>query len=353
MSLRFDITKKLNTFTLEMAYASEEKRIGILGASGSGKSMTLKAIAGIVTPDKGYIRVEDRILFDSEKKVNIKTRNRNVGYLFQNYALFPAMSVVDNIASGIRTGSREEKRKTAREMAERFQLSGLEDRLPQALSGGQQQRVALARIMANAPDVILLDEPFSALDVYLKDRMQQELYRELESFNGTVILVSHDRDEIYRFSDAVLIVDKGRIVASGKTQDVFANPETAMAARLTGCKNISAATRIDAHTLRADDWGVTIRTRKEIPADLRHIGYRAHEFIPVWGDREENSIALRVDALTKLPFEQNCYVKPELETYGTEQILTWLIQRHLWPVLEEKGMPDYLRFAEAHLLFLK
>ena len=199
MGIFIDVQKKLGNFTLNIRFASEAKRIGILGASGCGKSMTLKSIAGIVSPDAGTIRIGEQIVFDSGKKINVKPQNRRAGYLFQNYALFPNMTVEQNIAVGL-SGSREEKRKRVREMVGKFQLDGLERRLPGELSGGQQQRTALARIMAYKPEIILLDEPFSALDIYLKDNLQREMENMLKDYEGTVILVSHDRDEVYRLS---------------------------------------------------------------------------------------------------------------------------------------------------------
>lgn len=238
MAINVQVRKKLDSFLLDISFESKSKRIGILGASGCGKSMTLKSIAGIETPDEGRIEVEGRTLFDRERKVNLKPQKRNVGYLFQNYALFPTMNVEKNIAAGLK-GSRQGSETRVRQMIEKFRLQGLEKRLPGQLSGGQQQRVALARIMAYEPDVILLDEPFSALDMYLKDQLQQELIQMLEDYEGTVIMVSHNRDEVYRFSQDLLIIDQGRIAAAGETKEIFRNPVSREAARLTGCKNFS------------------------------------------------------------------------------------------------------------------
>ena len=148
------------------------------------------------------------------------------------------MTVFKNIESGLK-GSKIEKRKRVQEMIDKFKLSGLENRLPSELSGGQQQRVALARIMAYRPDAILLDEPFSALDVFLKDQLQLELIEMLKSYQGTVIMVSHSRDEVYRFNEELLIVDNGMAVVYGETKELFANPRYKEAAKLTGCKNFS------------------------------------------------------------------------------------------------------------------
>ena len=343
MSISVEIHKKLDTFDLDVSFHSTSRRIGILGASGCGKSMTLKSIAGIETPDDGKITVEGRTLFDKKEKVNLKPQKRNVGYLFQNYALFPTMTVEKNIAAGLK-GSRQENAARVRQMVEKFQLGGLEKRLPGQLSGGQQQRVALARIMAYEPDVILLDEPFSALDMYLKDRLQQELMEMLADYKGTVIMVSHNRDELYRFSGELLVIDEGHIVAAGETKELFRNPVSREAARLTGCKNFSRARRVDAHTAEASDWGVTLRTTREIPEDTRWFGYRAHDFVPIWGEAGENMLRFDMESSALLPFERNYYLRPGI---------CWFVQRERIEELDERGLPDYVLFREDKILFLK
>lgn len=353
MGITVDVKKKLGEFCLDIRFQSEASRIGILGASGCGKSMTLKSIAGIETPDEGEIVINDHVVFDSRQKVNIKPQKRNIGYLFQNYALFPTMTVNRNIAAGLK-GTRQEKQERVQEMIRRFQLEGLEERLPGELSGGQQQRVALARIMAYESDVILLDEPFSALDMFLKDRLQQELMEMLEGYHGIVVMVSHNRDEIYRFSEDLLILDQGRVVTSGKTRDIFDHPRRKVAARLTGCKNFSRAKRLDEHTVKALDWGVELKTRNRIPEDTTWIGFRAHEFLPIWGERIENCIRVQVARTADLPFEKNFYLKPETEQLQDVRAenICWFLQKDKWEVLSEKGMPDYLQFPEEYLLFL-
>ena len=375
-----------------MNFELDGRRVGILGASGSGKSMTLRSIAGILTPDEGHIVLGDRVLFDSSGHINLRPQVRNVGYLFQNYALFPNMTVRENIMVGLETQRRsvgslkennksagglfsrrkvfkEEKNRRADEMIEKFKLTGLEDRLPRQISGGQQQRVALARIMAYSPDVILLDEPFSALDWFLKDRMQLELTEMLKDYEGMVIMVSHDRDEIYRFSEELLIVDEGKVVKRGETRSVFADPGTRAAAALTGCKNFSRAERLDDHHVKALDWGITIETERVLPGKFNHLGFRAHQFQPVYlrdetgevqgkdvlgqikATRPGNAIRCNVISEARLQFERNYYIKPETESSdGT--LLTWLVQRELWPEIDERGLPDYLVLPEKDLLYL-
>lgn len=190
MSLYVDIEKRLGVFRLQSKFEVADETLALLGASGCGKSVTLKCIAGIMTPDRGRIVLNGRVLFDSEKKIALTPQQRRVGYLFQQYALFPNMTVEQNILCGIRAGSRSEKRSLAAEKLRMFRLEGLEKKYPAQLSGGQQQRVALARILASEPQAILLDEPFSALDSYLK--WELELSELLGAFDGPILWVSHE-----------------------------------------------------------------------------------------------------------------------------------------------------------------
>lgn len=348
MGISIEIQKKLGDFELSVKFDSAAKRIGILGASGSGKSMTLKSIAGIETPDVGKICIEDKVFFDSGKKINVKPQQRKIGYLFQNYALFPHFTVEQNIAAGLK-GRKEENQKRVREMIEKFRLTGLEHHLPGQLSGGQQQRTALARIMAYEPDVILLDEPFSALDVFLKDRLQLEMEELLEEYSGIVILVSHSRDEVYRFSEELVVLAQGSVVVSGNTKELFVNPQYKEAARLTGCKNFTDIRRIDAHTAELTDWGMTLHLKREIPEDCTGIGYRAHDFEPVWGEPRENCLKVQVQSVAKLPFEVQYYLAVARETAP----VCWFIQRERQSVLDQKGLPNYLQIIEENCMFLK
>lgn len=350
--LQVDIRKKLGEFSLDIQFEGAVSRIGILGASGCGKSMTLKSIAGIETPDQGRISIDGRVLFDSKEKINLKPQKRNIGYLFQKYALFPTMTVEKNIAAGLK-GKKEENEHRVRQMIEKFQLTGLEKRLPGQLSGGQQQRVALARIMAYEPDMILLDEPFSALDVYLKDRLQQELLTMLEDYPGTVIMVSHSRDEIYRFSQDLIILDQGSVIAHGDTKALFAEPKRKEAAKLTGCKNFSDIRRLDDHTFEIPDWGVTMRVTVKIPEDADCIGYRAHDFVPVWGEAAENCFPLNVKSMASLPCEDNYYLEPAGDAGGQAEDICWFVQKEQAEQIREKGLPDHLGLQEEKILFLK
>ena len=226
-SLEVSIRKKLKGFELNMELQAGRGCLGILGSSGCGKSMTLKSIAGIVTPDAGRIAIQyasgeaagGRVLYDSSLKINERPQNRQVGYLFQSYALFPNMTVEENILTGLKSKRMRKVLSTAaaksrvQEMVERFGLKGLEKRYPAQLSGGQQQRAALARIMAYKPEVILLDEPFSAMDSHLREKLRLELAALLKEYDGISVLVTHDRDEAYQLCDSMILMDQGKALA--------------------------------------------------------------------------------------------------------------------------------------------
>jgi len=349
VAIEVRIKKKLGNFQLDIDFKTEENRIGILGASGCGKSMTLKCIAGIETPDEGRIIVDGTLLYDSAKKISLKPQKRHIGYLFQNYALFPTMTVEENIAAGLQ-GGKEEKRRRVVEMMEKFQLLGLGKQLPGELSGGQQQRVALARIMAYEPEVILLDEPFSALDDFLKDRLAQEMLDLLKDYRGTVVLVSHSRDEIYRFTRELLTMADGMQISYGGTREIFANPGRKETARLTGCKNIAEAKRIDGRHLEVPEWGITLCLNENIPEKVAFVGVRAHEFIPVWGDAGSNCIPVNVKSSAILPFERKYFLAG---AEGSEEDICWFLQRDKWPLIDRKGMPDFLMMPEEKILLLE
>ncbi len=366
MAVSVDIEKRVGDFHLRVKLESNSRRIGVLGASGCGKSMTLKCIAGIETPDAGRIVVDGNRLFDRDSKINLRPQNRNIGYLFQNYALFPAMTVEQNISAGLK-GTKEEKKSRVQEMVKKFQIQGLEKRLPGELSGGQQQRVALARIMAYEPDVILLDEPFSALDDFLKNRLQQEMQEMLKDYEGTVIMVSHSRDEIYRFGEELLIMDQGTNIEYGRTKDVFANPEKREAARLTGCKNFAGLRRLGDQEAEIPDWGVTLKTTRKIPEYAMYFGYRAHDFEPVWEPKSTaNIMKVNVESIAELPFERQFYLQPSrrgtdpeselepgMEPKPEPEPVCWFVQREELACLQEKGVPEYLHLSEEKMLFLR
>ena len=241
MSLCVDIEKKLGAFHLRAQFEAQDETTALLGASGCGKSVTLKCIAGIMTPDRGRIALGERVLFDSERKIDLPPQQRRVGYLFQQYALFPNMTVEQNILCGIRREHRAERKALLAEKIRIFRLEGLEKKHPAQLSGGQQQRVALARILSSEPEAILLDEPFSALDSYLKWNLELELSDLLALFRGPVLWVSHDLGECCRNCRSVCVMEDGKTGAVTGMDALLRCPESVSAARLAGCKNFLAA----------------------------------------------------------------------------------------------------------------
>lgn len=350
--LAVDIRKKLREFELQVQFTSGKGCLGILGPSGCGKSMTLKSIAGIVEPDSGSIVLDNRTLYDSSRRQNLKPQKRRVGYLFQNYALFPNMSVEENIQTGLKTRKRydeaQQKKRTA-EMVERFRLSGLEKRYPAQLSGGQQQRVALARILAYEPEALLLDEPFSAMDTHLRERLRLELASVLSEYQGASIMVTHDRDEAYQLCDNLLLFSRGRVIAAGKTKDIFNDPGSVEAARLTGCKNISRIEKLDDHRVRALDWdNLELVTEKTVAEDITSVGIRAHDFEPV-ADQEtgaeiENRIPVGHPKISEMPFEW--YIT-------LSNGLWWKIGKTIHTHSADGQIPNYVRVAPKAILLLR
>ena len=281
MSLIVRIRSDLGGFRLNVVFEAENGVTCLLGPSGCGKSLTLKCIAGIERPDEGYIELDGTVLFDSKRKIDLPPQKRSVGYLFQNYALFPNMTVRQNILCGLRREKDKARREQRlRDMLRVMQLEGLEKHRPSQLSGGQQQRAALARILVSEPRLLLLDEPFSALDGHLRDALKIELRDRLAEFGREVLMVTHDRDEAYNMSREIAVMDKGRILTKKPTKQLFADPGSVPAAVLTGCKNIAPALRLDAHTVEVPDWGVRLNTAQEVGEGLRAVGLRAHYFGP-------------------------------------------------------------------------
>ena len=216
-----DFEKRLDLYTLKVHIEHEKGIFSLFGASGAGKSMTLKCIAGIEKPDRGVIRLGDKVLFDSEKHIDLSPQKRHVGYLFQEFALFPDMTVRGNIKAALHRLPRRQRNKKADEMMERFRISALADQKPARLSGGERQRVALARIFAAEPEVLLLDEPFSSLDTSLKLELIPYIGEVIDSFGGEVVLVSHSIDEVVRLCKKVTPISSGVTEKTVVTKDFY------------------------------------------------------------------------------------------------------------------------------------
>ena len=373
LHLEVEIRKKLKEFSLDISFESGQGCLGILGPSGCGKSITLKSIAGIIKPDGGRIAVRyaqgeaagGRVLYDSSLKVNERPQVRRVGYLFQNYALFPNMTVEQNIMVGLNGGrgslvsrkrnpmtAKDKSRKMA-EMAERFRLQGLEKRYPGQLSGGQQQRAALARSLAYEPEVLLLDEPFSAMDTYLREGLRLELADTLKDYYGVTVMVTHDRDEAYQLCDNLLLMSRGRVLAAGKTRDIFQNPVTCQAARLTGCKNISRIERLGERRVRALDWNnIELAADRPVDDTITAVGIRAHDFeslsdgqaVDLQGREDANLIRVTSPHISEMPFEW--YIT-------LDNGLWWKREKTIHTHNIAGQVPDWLRVEPSALLLLR
>ena len=276
--------------------------------------MTLRCIAGIVKPDKGKIISNGKVFFDSEKKINLTPQQRNIGFLFQNYALFPHMSVKQNIQLGIEKLSKEEKDEITKKYLKKFRLAGFEDRYPWQLSGGQQQRIALARALCLNPDILILDEPFSALDYHLRSNMENELCEILKDFDGNVLFVTHDISEAYRISDDIIVFDNGLSLPKRTKNELFVHPSCMTEAVITGCKNISSCDIINTNTVFAKDWGFNCKIEKGVNENSKHIGIRAHHMKVVEDNSQdiedgENIFEMTVVKVIENSFTYNIHIK--------------------------------------------
>lgn len=225
-------------FTLDVELQVPQGVTILFGASGSGKSTTLRAIAGILQPDEGQIKIDEQIFFDSQKHINLPIRQRQVGYVFQHLALFPHLSVRGNIEFGMKNLPSQERHQRAAEIVAALKIEHTMNRKPREISGGEAQRVALARALSSAPKVLLLDEPLSAIDEATKSEILADLKMMNRDLQLPILYVTHSRDEAVTLGERVIIYEQGRIVANGEPLEVFRLPVTRSVARLTGVENI-------------------------------------------------------------------------------------------------------------------
>ena len=345
MALEVDIEKRLGDFHLRAAFSCEKEYLGILGASGSGKSMTLKCIAGIERPDRGRITLDGKVLFDSESKTDLPPQQRRVGYLFQHYALFPGMTVRENILCGLHgEKDRRKREERADAMMDMLQIRDIAGLRPEALSGGQAQRTALGRILANEPDLLMLDEPFSALDAYLRLKLQAELKQLLAGYDKGIIMVTHDRDEAFRMCDRLGVMEQGRMETVKETKSLFADPETRAAAMLTGCKNIVPARKTGNREVFVPEWNIHLVTGKPVREGLQAIGIRAHDFHT---EGDINRYPVKILQEMEEPFEWISEFRYHEQNPGSLPVW-WRYPREF----RQQELPDELAVAPVDVLLL-
>ena len=339
MSLSVHIYKELDDFTLNVQLDTDGGVTALLGASGCGKSMTLKCVAGLETPDRGSIVLNDRVLYDSAKHINLSPQARRVGYLFQSYALFPNMTVRENLLAAAHRLPRSQRGEAVEERLRAFRLADAAKLYPRQLSGGQQQRAALARLLLSEPECLLLDEPFSALDSYLKWQTELELGELLRDFHGDTLFVSHDRDEVYRLCQNVCVLSDGKSEAAVSVKDLMAAPRTVSAALISGCKNFSRVQRLDASHVRCINWGVTLETAQEVNNICTYVGVRAHS-LHIAKSGEPNRFDARVAQVIEDTFSTIVMLSPE----GGNTLLRMELPKEEWAALRN---PELLLLGVA------
>lgn len=236
--LKIDTKLKLNNFTHRAGFEAGNELIVFFGPSGAGKSLTLNLLAGLAVPDEGTIRVGSRVFFDRKNRVNLPPQERRVGYVFQDYALFPHLNVAGNIAFGLPKMGRAEKDRRVNEMLELMRLTRLGAHYPNQISGGQRQRTALARALILEPSILLLDEPFSALDLAVREKLRHDLLKIKQQYSIPIIFVTHDLEEAYILADKIVVFNRGRVLQVGSRDEVFYQPSDRTVARFVGAKNI-------------------------------------------------------------------------------------------------------------------
>jgi molybdate ABC transporter permease protein len=348
------VERSLENFTLRIALSAGQGSVGLLGPSGSGKSMTLRMIAGVSRPDRGRIVLNGRVLYDSATGENVPAAKRRVGLVFQDYALFPHLTVAENVGFGLSRFAKAERAARIWKQLEQMGIGELAHRYPGQISGGQRQRVAIARCMAMEPDVLLLDEPFAALDPHLRRRTEEQLRSTLARFHGAVVFVTHDMEEAFRFCSDLQVLDDGRVIASGPKHALFEHPRTVAAARLTGCKNIARAGRVGPDFIQVDAWNCRLRTAVEVSEALTHVGVRSHQLAFHQADGGENTFPCWLVSTSEAPHEMTLYLRLHAKPDSSEPPhLQADVAKDVWHALSLRPQPWNITLDPARLLLLE
>ena len=351
--LWIDIEKHLINFDLKMALTAQQEPLGILGSSGSGKSMTLRCIAGVETPTIGKIVLNGRTLFDSRKRINLPSHQRKVSLVFQNYALFPHLTIAQNIAFGLQHLPKSTRSQRVHQQLALMQLQSLGNRYPHQLSGGQQQRVALARALATEPEALLLDEPFSALDTHLRSQLERQLIETLSTYRGVTLFVTHNLEEAYRICETLLVMSGGRAIAHDPKHQIFEHPKTLEIAQITGCKNFSRATVHHSNHVEAIDWGITLRVAEAMPEKVSHVGMRAHQIAIVQTPEQENTFPCWLTTTSETPHRITLFLKfnaapLHLQDYHVQAE----VFKERWNIIKDQPFPWYVWLDPIRLILM-
>ena len=354
IELIVDIQKQLPGFLLNVSFHNDQTPLGLLGASGAGKSLILRCIAGLSHPDRGRIVLNGKVLFDSEQGINLPPRDRACGFLFQNYALFPHLTIAENIAFGMPSGkSKGEIKQEVERQLIAVDLSGIGARYPQELSGGQQQRVALARANASKPNIMLLDEPFSALDTYLRDKQEKILRNNLIRYQGVTLFITHNLEEAYRVCPKLLVVDQGQIIAHGRKQDIFEHPRNLRTAQLTGCKNFSRVLVMGRQQIKAIEWGCILKVIEPLPESLKYVGIRAHQLIFPDIDDQVNTFPCWLATISETPHRMTLYLKLNQSANHPEDYhLQAEVFKNKWMELKDRPFPWKIQLNPLRLILV-
>lgn len=360
MALEVQIEKKLPDFTLDVSFAAGGSPLSILGASGAGKTMLLRCIAGLERASRGRIALDGRVLLDTERKISVPARNRRVGMLFQHYALFPHRTVGENVAFGLRDLPDEERNRRLTAFLQRAHIESIGQRYPRELSGGEQQRAALARALAVDPEALLLDEPLSALDTHLRSQLEAQLQDIFATFRRPTLLVTHNIEEAYRLGDQMLVLSRGRVAAFGAKEEIFQRPPSLEVARLTGCKNFSRARAVEAGMIDALDWGCRLRLAQTLAGEVAHVGIRAHhiDFVePRGGSAEEDNVfPCWLARSSETPFRITLYLRLHRPPGGSGEAAAAELQAEVfkekWSLFRERPFPWHIRLAPESLFVM-
>ena len=356
IQLEVNIQKQLPEFLLDIAFQIDSKQapIGILGASGMGKSTLLRCIAGLETPDRGKIVLNNKVLFDSAQKINLPPQERKVGLVFQNYALFPHLTAAENVAFGMsnKKSTSTIKQEVTRQL-QQLNLSGIENCFPHQLSGGEQQRLALARVLASNPILTLLDEPFSALDSSLKTKLTTLLQKRVNQYSGLSIYVTHNFQEAYQLCPQLLLIDYGKAIAFGTRKDIVYNPPNIKTAQISGYKNFSKARKNSSETIKALDWQCNLQIERPIPKDINYIAVRSHAITLVNNNQGINTFPVWLAQYIEFPDMVVLYLK--LRAFS-ENAKDWDLESEItiekWLVLQNKVLPWYVQVQPEQIAML-